>query len=237
MITEKSIKAATMWINDQDISDYGVLVESFSTGGTERDNSTYQGENSSRFTLLKAQYKMLKIRVNLFYWGKSRREITLKKSKIDGMLFGDLELKLPDGFFYHAVCDSCGDLTILGVEGNKVIGLVAYELRGIRHDELETIVAPYGNTVYCRSTAPYTNCRLSCTASRAYSSITIDTVTITGVASGDQLVVDGILGRILQNGAPCAGNMSFVRFPQLMPGVNIISAPEPVTIEYYPTYI
>ena len=64
-----------------------------------------------------------------------------------------------------------------------------------------------------------------------------DTVTITGVTAGDVLVVDGIEGRILQNGAPCAGNMSFLHLPALVPGENVFSCPEVLTVEYYPTYI
>ena len=122
---------------------------------------------------------------------------------------------------------------MLGVERNQVIALCSYQFKGVRHDKLETV---QGNTVICKSTVPHTDCRLTCTASQDYASLTIDTVTITGVTAGDVLVVDGILGRILQNGAPCAGNMSFVHFPSLVPEENTLTCPEDLTVEYYPTY-
>lgn len=234
MITKKDITAATMWINDTDISDYGALVESFSVGETPVTPVTYQGLNSTAFNLLTDQFGMREITVNLFFAAKTRRALTLKKSKVDSLAWGKIELKLPDGFYYTAVCTSPGDLLILGIEDNKVIGVVPYTFSGIRHDPL---ITQTGNTIDCLSTMPYTNARMTCTASRAYASITIAGVTITGVNSGDVLTIDGILGRILQNNAPCAGNMSFIKFPQLVPGVQTIDCPETLTIEYYPTYI
>lgn len=234
MITQKDIKAATMWINDTDISDYGALVESFSVGETPVTPVTYQGLNSTSFNLLTDQFGMREINVNIFFSAKTRRALTLKKSKIDSLAWGKIELRLPDGFYYTAVCTSPGELLILGLEGNKVIGLVPYVFSGIRHDPL---VTQTGNTIDCQSTMPYTNVRLTCKASQAYASINIAGVTITGVNSGDTLAVDGILGRILQNDAPCAGNMSFIKFPQLTPGLNTLDCPETLTVEYYPTYI
>lgn len=234
MITEKAIKAATMWINDTDISDYGALVESFAVDETKITPVTYQGLNSTAFNLLTDQFGMREISVNLFFCAKTRRALTLKKSKIDSLAWGKVELRLPDGFYYTSVCKSLGELVILGIEGDKVIGLVPYTFSGFRHDPLVTL---QGNTVECISTMPLTNVRLSCTASQARASINIAGVTITGVSNGDRLVVDGILGRILQNGAPCAGNMSFIKFPQLTPGINTLSCPETLTVEYYPTYI
>ena len=113
--------------------------------------------------------------------------------------------------------------------------------RGVRElleliDELESFEVTSGQSFDCTSLIPETDVRLTCTASQAYASITIGTVTITSVAQGDVLVVDGINKRILQNGGPCAGNMSFVHFPKLVPGLNTISCPETMTVEYYPTY-
>lgn len=234
MITQEDINQATMWVNGYDVYNDGVLVESFSVKGTPVENDTYQGANSTSFNLLHSGFGMKEITVNLFFTAKDRRHITLKKSHIDSLFYGKLELRLPDGFYYTSVLNAAGELSILGVENNEVIALCSYSFEGIQHDPL---VTHQGNTIHCESTMPLTNCRLTCNASRAYTSLQIGSVTITGVSSGDTLVVDGITGRILQNGALCAGNMSFLRFPQLTPGQNTISCPETLTIEYYPTYI
>lgn len=233
MINEKDIQAATMWINGVDIYDRGVLVESFKVGGTPINNEIYQGRNQTDFQVIASTFGLKEISVNLFFSGRTRREITLKKSAIDGLLYGKIELGMPDGFQYTAAATSAGELQILGVENNQVIALCTYTFHGIQHDPL---VVSTGNVVDCRSTIPKTDVKLTCTASRAYSALTIETVTITGVRAGDVITIDGQLKRILQNGAPCPGNMSFLKFPQLDPGVNTLSSPETLTVEYYPTY-
>ena len=233
MITQKDIDNATMHINGTNIYDYGVVLESFKVGAIETITDTYQGVNRTNFNVLNYTQYMRSISVNLFFAAPTRRELALIKSKIDNMLMGKLELWLPDGFYYMSYLESAGEESMLGVEHNKVIALCAYKFKGIRHDKLETVES---NTVLCKSTVPRTDCRLTCTASQAYESLQIDTVTITNVSQGDVLVVDGITGRILQNGGLCAGNMSFIHFPYLVPAQNDLTCPEDLTVEYYPTY-
>lgn len=236
MISLQDIKNNSMNIGDVDISDYGVLVESFKVSGTQVDSEVYQGVNRTNFNVLSSIRSMRSISVSLFYSAPTRRELSLIKAKIDAMLKGKLELYLPDGFFYSAYLKSAGDEQILGVEHNQVIALSAYSFEGIRHDPIEKVTLAAGETMQCKSTIPETDCRLICTASQNYESLRIGPVTITDVAQGDELEVDGILGRILQNGAPCPGNMSFLHFPSLVPGSNTIECVEDLIVEYYPTY-
>lgn len=229
------LQASTILINGVDIyAAVGALVESFSISGTPVTVDAYQGKNSTSFNLLSEAFGLRGITFRVFLEAPSRGALTLKKSQLDAMLWGKLEVKMPDDYYYTAHLKTLGDMAILGQDGTQVIASVEYELEGLRHGPL---IQSTGNTVQCVSTMPYTNVRLICTASQDYDSITIGTVTITGVDAGDVLTVDGIDGRILQNGAPCAGNMSFLRFPQLVPGSNTISCPETLTVEYYPTYI
>lgn len=233
MITKQDIDNTTMHINGVNIADYGVLVESMKVGAIETVSTAYQGVNRTNFNVLDTIQYMRTISVNLFYSAPTRRELALIKSKLDNMMGGKLELWLPDGFFYTSYLVSAGEENILGVERDKVIALCSYQFKGIRHDPLQKIES---NTVICKSTVPRTDCRLSCTASQDYDALQIDTVTITNVHQGDELVVDGIEGRILQNGALCAGNMSFIHFPFLVPDENVLECDEDLTVEYYPTY-
>jgi hypothetical protein len=233
MITQKDIDNATMHINGTNIADYGVLVEKLQVGAIETQQEVYQGVNRSNFNVLDTIQYMRTINVSLFYSAPTRRELALIKSKIDNMMMGKLDLWLPDGFYYFAHLVTAGEENILGVERNQVIALCSYQFKGIRHDKLETV---NGNTVICKSTVPHTDCRLTCTASQNYAELQIDTVTIKNVSQGDVLVVDGITGRILQNNGLCAGNMSFIHFPSLVPEENTLTCPEELTVEYYPTY-
>jgi hypothetical protein len=237
MITERDILEATAYVDGVNIYNVGALVQSFTVSGTAISNSAYQGVNSTNFNVLSTTRGMRNISLTLGYKGETKRELALKKAKLDSMLgAGKIELYLPDGFYYTAYLTAVGEEAVEGVEGNKVIALCTYTLQGIRHDELKELTVTSGSTFLCESLIPTTDCRLSCKASQAYASLTIGSVTITSVAQNDTITIDGINKRILQNGAPCAGNMSFINFPQLVPGENVITCPETLTVEYYPTY-
>ena len=237
MITQQDILNATAYVNNVNIFDVGALVQSFKVSGTAISNTAYQGVNSTGFNVLSTTRGMRTISLTLGYKGITKRDLAFKKAKLDAMLgAGKIELYLPDGFFYTSYMTGVGEEAVQGVEGNKVIALCTYTLQGIRHDELEELTVTSGDTFLCASLIPTTDCRLTCTASQAYASLTIGSVTVTSVTQGDVITVDGINKRILQNGAPCAGNMSFINFPQLVPGENTISCPETLTVEYYPTY-
>lgn len=238
MITKKDIDDASMYINGVNIADFGVLVESLKVGAIETATEVYQGVNRTNFNVLDSIQYMRSISINLFFTAPTRRDLALIKSKIDNMLTGKLDLWVPDGFYYFAYLVSAGEESYLGVEHNKVIALCPYQFKGVRHDPIETIMttAANDNKVFCKSTVPKTDCKLTCTASQDYDSLQIDTVKITGVSEGDVLVVDGITGRILQNNGLCAGNMSFIHFPSLTPEENTLNCVEDLTVEYYPTY-
>ena len=208
-------------------------------------NTAYQGVDSTDFNVLSTIRGMRVITVSLFYKASTRRELALKKTKIDNLLgAGKVDLYMPDGFHYSAYLTSAGEEQTLGVEGQDIIALCTYTLQGIRHDELVTIgggtqvITGSPITFECESEAPLTDCRIT---SKPYYSgnYTFGGVTFTNVAAGDVLVVDGINKRILQNGAPCAGNMSFTKFPKLTPGTNTITFSNIYSmskVEYYPIY-
>lgn len=113
---------------------------------------------------------------------------------------------------------------------------VEYSFNGIQHDPLVTVqnaAAGFWNP----GTLPYADCVCSVTASAAASSYQLAGATFQNVQQGEQLVVDGINGRLLRNGAPAPGNVTFIKFPTVTPGQNSFSAADPVTVQYYPCYI
>lgn len=223
----------TIWINGKDVRDYHALVESFSIGGTPVKNEIFQGRNRTSWTQLSYTVGMRSITFTLFFSGPDRRALTLDKSAVDALMIGKVELHMPDGFYYTSSLKSLGDLKILGVEGNRVIGLCTYKLEGVRHDELQTV---NGNTVYAQGTMPRMDCILSCVASRTYNDLGLGPVNFKNVPAGATVVADGMEGRLLINGEP-APSVSFLRLPFLVPGRQGIYCPETLTVQYYPTYI
>lgn len=224
----------TMYVDGVNIHDIGAVLESYSVGGTEITNEVYQGRNRTNFNLLAKQFGRKTVTVTVFFHSIDRHMLTLKQSKLTSMLTGVVELVLPDGFYYRCTLDKVGDLQIIGVDGKGCIAECTYTLMGIQHDALQTVT---GNVVYAEGTMWQMDCILTCTASKAYASIQVGTVTFTGVSAGDVLVADGINGRLLQNGLPTTGNASFTHLPFLVPGKQTITCPETLTIQYCPSYI
>ena len=244
MITDNDILQATAYINDVDIYTVGALVESFKVSGTAIENTAYQGVNSTNFNVLSTTRGMRVITLSLFYKGTTRRELALKKAKIDNLIGnGKIDLKLPDGFHYAAFLTGTGEEQTLGVEGNEIIALSTYTLQGIRHDDLETVSIQSGKGFLCKSLIPETDVRITYVNTSGHASIVIAGVSVSGLAANDTVVVDGIDKRILKNGAPFTGTMSFIKFPKLVPGPNTIqtkvgsyTVTVDLTVEYYPTY-
>lgn len=250
MITDKDILQATAYINGIDIYTAGALVESFKVSGTAIDNTAYQGLDSTDFNVLSTTRGMRVITLNLFYKATTKRELALKKAEIDNLIGnGKIDLFLPDGFHYAAFLTSAGEEQTLGVEDNEIIALSTYTLQGIRHDNLETISIKSNDNLLCKSLIPLTDVKITVPAVAAGNYVIDNSkysgakVTINNVAASDTIVIDGINKRILKNGAPFTGAMSFTKFPKLVPGVNMIRVyyggvyrSIAITVEYYPTY-
>lgn len=224
----------TAYVNGVSILDVGAVLESYSVGGTSIKNNIYQGRNRTNFNLLSKQFGRKTVTMTVFFHAVDRHMLTIQQSKLTAMLTDVVDLFLPDGFYYRSTLDKVGDLQILGVDGKGCIAECKYTLSGIQHDEMQTVT---GNTVYAQGTLWSMDCILTCTASRAYSSIQVGTVTFTGVSAGDVLTADGINGRLLRNGTPTTGNATFTHLPYLVPGEQTIQCPETLTVQYYPSYI
>ena len=222
----------TAYVNGVPILDVGAVLESYSVGGTEISNETYQGRNRTHFNLLAKQFGRKTVTMTVFFHAVDRHLLTIQQSKLTAMLTGVVELFLPDGFYYRSTLDEVGDLQIIGVDGKGCIAECTYTLSGIQHEELVTVE---GNTVVVEGTLWQMDCILSCTASANRTSCQVGTVTFPNVSSGDVLVADGINGRMLKNGSPT--KVSFTHLPFLVPGPQTITCPETLTIQYYPSYI
>lgn len=222
-------------INGTDLSERGVdMLRDYSIGGTTITNTIFQGRNRSSYRLLAGVYGQKAISFTLVYAGRTYREAALNRSAIESMLWGKVEISMPDGFSYTSTVQSIGEGTIYGQEDNQILIEVPYELQGIQHDPLMTVA---GGNFYNPGTLPYTDCSVSVTAGAASSIYQLAGATFHDVKAGERLEIDGINGRILRNGAPAPGNVDFIRFPQVTPGQNSFLAPDPVTVSFYPSYI
>lgn len=84
--------------------------------------------------------------------------------------------------------------------------------------------------------------RLTVVATKAYSSLTVFGVTIKNLTANVPFVIDGIDGKVTQNGVNAFLQTDIVEFPRLQPGINTIAITQPsgttptgvtVTVEHY----
>lgn len=223
------------YINGNNPEDYGAMsLLSYTVSGSSITNTIFQGRNRSSYRLLAAVYGQKAISFSLQYEGRTYREASLLRSAIESWMWGKVELFLPDGFYYTATLQSIGDGSPIGQENNMVLITVEYQFSGIQHDAMVTTA---GESFINPGTLPYADCICSVTASAATDSYVLAGCTFQDVTQGESLVVDGINGRVLRNGAPAPGNVTFTSFPQVVPGENSFTAADPVTVQYYPSYL
>ena len=223
------------YINGNNPEDYGAMsLLSYTVSGSSITNTIFQGRNRSSYRLLAAVYGQKAISFSLQYEGRTYREASLLRSAIESWMWGKVELFLPDGFYYTATLQSIGDGSPIGQENSMVLITVEYQFSGIQHDAMVTTA---GESFINPGTLPYADCVCSVTASAATDSYVLAGCTFQDVTQGESLVVDGINGRVLRNGAPAPGNVTFTSFPQVVPGENSFTAADPVTVQYYPSYL
>ncbi|MCI8276302.1 MAG: hypothetical protein HFI66_11990 [Lachnospiraceae bacterium] len=218
-----------MIIDERMLADHGARIKGdYTISGVPLNTHYHQGVRQSGFTLHSQEPGLKMIELTVLFFGKDRPEIDQRKSLFDGMLFGKNELCL-DGYFYTVFCSSIGGSLYQG----ECLCESTYQFTGYKHGRLKKVT---GNTLYCESTLPYTDCRVSVAASKAASSYRVGGITYRNVKAGEKLVADGICKRILINGTPAADRAEWFRFPTLVPGKNIILCDDTVTVEYYPVY-
>lgn len=226
-------------VNGVPLATYGgASLLNYTIGETPVDASTFQGLNRSNWLLLSNVYGMREIRLTIVFEAPDLRQAKLNRSALNGVLFEKAELFIPDdGFRYSALCTSTGAETLIGIGDRTAQIKSEYTFKGIRHDAMLTITLPANGSLYCLSTMPFTDCRLSATVGTSRASYQLGGAVFKNVTAGNKLVFDGINGKLTRNGANYAANVTWTDFPSLTPGWNTITCPDAVTVEYEPTYI
>ena len=220
-----------MFINGVSVEALGAhLKEGYSVSGAPLTNAYHKGKNRTSFVLLSSEIGLKTITLPIAIIGDNQAELTRRKLTMDAGLYGKNEIWLPDGYFYTTILESMGEPVFFG----ETVLECTYVLSGVQHDaKIQTT----GPVVFCQSTIPRTDCVLTTTVKQAAASYTFDGAMFANVKAGDVLCLDGQNGRVLINGGPGAQRCDFVEFPYLVPGQNVISAPDTVIVEYYPTYL
>ena len=228
-----------LMVNGKPLAYYGgMALLDYSIGETELTAETFQGVNRTSWALLKSFFGRRVISITVIFEGKNLHAAKVQRSIFNAQLFGRVELYIADdGFYYDVVCTNLGAEEHAG-QGDRSAQIKAtYTFTGTRRGPLEIITVPAGGSFFCKSTMPFTDCRITATVGASAASYTLGGATWANVSAGDVLVFDGITGAITRNGQPFAANVNWTNFPALTAGENSNDAPDPVTVEYFPTFI
>lgn len=216
----------------------GASLLDYNIGETQVKPAIFQGVNRTNWNLLKNIFHLREISLTVVFEAEDLRTAKLNRSALNGVLFDKAELFIPDdGFHYSVICTNTGVETLVGI-GNKSAQIKStYTFTGVRHDALKTVTLAPGETLYCLSTMPFTDCRLTATVGADAATYQLGGATFTNVEAGDVLVFDGINCKITKNASNCAASVTWLDFPRLVPGANTVPCVDNVTVEYEPTYI
>lgn len=219
-----------MYVNNIDIAAYGAeLKREYTYTPPTISNEYFKGRRRSTFTLLTSNFEVGTLVCPMVFVGKHKRDVCEKKSAFESLAFGQCDIDMQDGFSYFAFLDDIGTPSY---PCDEIIE-TDYTFKCIRHGEYETVT---GNSVFCKSTLPNTDCVLSVTVGASGQNYVVGTVTFPTVTQGQQITVDGINKRILINNVPSADEATWIKFPSLTPGENNLTCKDTMTIGYYPVY-
>ena len=206
-------------------------------GGASLERTRVRPAAGMRFVPAGSRVGLKQLSLPVHVFGQSPLDAQQKKSALDAALLADpVELALPDGFLYTASCDSIGEVTEYSQDGCILAG--SYKLSGFRHGPLHTIPLPAGGGEFLvQGTAPDIECRLICTVTSTSDSYLMAGILLVDVKEGDVLCLDGIKLAATKNGENALNQCDLTRWPMLAPGRNILTAPDALTIEYYPIYL
>lgn len=219
-------------------SEYGArLLASYTVSGVVIERQRVQPTAGLRFVPAGSKLSLKEISLPVHVYGETPRDAQQKKSSLDAALLADpVELDLPDGYLYTASLKEIGDTSELTIDGCILAG--SYSLVGFRHDPLETAALPAGGgELWVRGTAPDMECRITCTVGAAADSYLMAGILWVNVQAGDVLCLDGIRRAVTCNGANALNQCDLTRWPLLAPGLNILTAPDAMTVEYYPIWL
>lgn len=226
-------------VNGKPLAEFGgSSLLDYSIGETPVSPELFQGMNRTSWNLLENMFHMREISITVIFEAHDLTEAKRNRSALNGVLFNRADIFIPDdGFHYDVICTSTGTEELVGIGFNSAMIKSRYTFKGVRRDELKTVEVLPGASMFCASTMPFTDCRLTATVGTTAATYQLGGAVFSNVTAGDVLVFDGIDGKITKNGDSYAASVSWFHFPQLTPGENEITCPDAVTVEYYPTYI
>lgn len=245
----------SFYIGSHAASEFGALLQSsYSVSGSAITQNYVVSCTGSRITPCSTLYGLRTISLPIDIYGDTPEDAAAKRSALTAALLDNpVELYLPDGGIYTALLEDSGRASPWDVMGCLLS--CTYTLAGYKHGPLETVIADALNDTilfFAAGNAPHMECRLVAVASStAVKTVAVKisypdggSCTVTGLQTGDTVIVDGLEKQVLVNGQNAFQNVTAISgWPTVSPGENRISVPSDgntrhsYTIEYYPIFV
>ena len=200
-------------INGALLDVYGAKMLEYSVGPVAYENGYYRPPRSMFPVRLDADIGLRRVQIKLDFEGPNMRQIAMAISNLTAQLHKEADLFLPDGF--HYLC--CFDEQSTPEEKAPWIMQVEYTFSGLRHGGLCSVKLPAG---------------------AGAKSFSVGDIAIANVGASD-VVIDGIRGKVTQDGMNKYLDATMTQFPALEPGLNTVNVVGDVDVrcDYYPLYM
>ena len=241
------VKQKEMYISNKDLADFNARLLSYTVGGTEY-SQTYNNAttNTGIFPILfSSDYGLREISITVvfkpdkkyFSFKDTLHNLIINKNKLDTALLSDeVELFLPDGFYYRVILTKAGNEKIEGQELEAT-----YNFVGVRHEEKVALKLSFGDSTTHTFTVKgntKTGAKISFTTVNAnkFDIYLNDSIYNFSNIVLENIILDGINKEIKSN-----TNVEFINFPTLKPDANTLASSvkafNDITVEYYPIWV
>ena len=240
---------AEMTINGVDVGTFNARIQNYTVSGTTVTNNT---STASELVVMPDLYystfgpRTLTITLTFFprMAGSDSRNTGIPERlhratnnmiRFESLIVGKVvEIFLPDGFYYTALCESlpAADFDSTGEHD------VTYTFLAIRHLKQKTERVSPGGKIKCLSNTA-TKFILTASFSQAHENVILQGVIVNTIPANAVVIIDSVNGLITCNGTNKFLDTEFNDFPILTPGNNIISCSAPeaqLQVTYTPVF-
>lgn len=237
-------------INDFELSVYGAAITAYEISPYEAQSRYFCPPSSIVPVMLSASKTSRKITLDVEFFGDYELDVAENQSNFTRYVEeNEIELFMPDGFFYHCVLSSVGAAQRVA----PFVYTTKYEFVGYKHKEKVVAVANSGNGTVSLEVKGNQLANAIFTVSGSGKNKIYHTYTnhkgevisnqYEVECSNNKVHINGIDKTVFRAGVNVYGSMaSFTKFPELYPGTNRFAfeladgGSVTLRIEYYPIF-
>lgn len=229
-----------IYIDSEPLSDYGGQLVDWKFGNS-LTNSILTGKNNALPSLLRSDVAQGALTATIHVTGRNTADAHMKASRLTCRLNKTTDLQMPDGMLYRSAMTKATQ-----TDFTRWIVELSCEFTAVKHGSYVEI-NPYvsGSPVAYDGTAP-AGVKIEFDAPKDIQNIMVSVgsieIQLVSISSGSHIAIDGITGKITQNGVNKFADSNLVDFPTFDPSggtfaVQTDTAVSNLKIGYYPAYL